>query len=196
MRRRWRRASSSASTRRDILPIGLLGIGQFGSLIALLNFGLQYIGAGSAALIFATVPLPTMRLAAALGHEPLSWFKSAGVALTIVGVALARADKPAPAGAAPAGWTGEIAVLGSAVSGAVCSVLYRPYLRRYPALQVSAFAMLASVLFLALIAAGQGFFASVSRFTPGGWLAVGFIGSSSGLGLWLAHRRPEPSDGT
>ncbi len=75
--------------RRDIVPIGLLGIGQFGILIALLNFGLQYIGAAPAALIFATVPLLTMVLAAALGHESPSWFKSAGVLLTIVGVALA-----------------------------------------------------------------------------------------------------------
>ncbi len=232
--------------RRDIVPIGLLGIGQFGILIALLNFGLQYIGAAPAALIFATVPLLTMLLAAALGHERLSWFKSAGVALTIAGVALALSDKLAPAGA---GWTGEIAVLGSALCGAVCSVLYRPYLRRYPARQVSAFAMLASVLFLAVLAAAEGFFASVPRFTPGGWLAVGFIGLSSGLGyylwlwalqhttptrvtvflalgpitatvlgsvflsettspafhlglacvvlgLWLAHRRPQPSGGT
>ena len=37
------------------------------------------------------------------------------------------------------------AVLASTLAGAVCSVLYRPYLRRYPVLSVSSFAMLASV---------------------------------------------------
>jgi drug/metabolite transporter (DMT)-like permease len=65
--------------------------------------------------------------------------------------------------------------------------LYRPYLRRYPTLPVSAFAMLAAVGFLAVLAAGEGFFAAPPRFTPGGWLAVLFIGVSSGLGyyLWL-----------
>ena len=75
----------------------------------------------------------------------------------------------------------------SALCGAVCSVLYRPYLRTYPALPVSAFAMLASVGFLAILAAGEGFFASVPRFTPGGWLAIIFIGVNSGIGyyLWL-----------
>jgi drug/metabolite transporter (DMT)-like permease len=47
--------------------------------------------------------------------------------------------------------------------------------------------MFASVLFLAGLAAWEGFFDAVPRFTPGGWLAVLFIGASSGLGyyLWL-----------
>ena len=75
----------------------------------------------------------------------------------------------------------------SALSGAVCSVLYRPYLEKYPTLPVSAVAMLASVAFLALLAAGEGFFHALPHFTGTGWLAVGFIGISSGVGyyLWL-----------
>jgi drug/metabolite transporter (DMT)-like permease len=65
--------------------------------------------------------------------------------------------------------------------------LYRPYLRKYPTLPVSAFAMLASVGFLAALAGWEGFFGSVPQFTAGGWLAVVFIGMSSGIGyyLWL-----------
>ena len=38
---------------RDLLPIGLLGITQFGILVALLNYGLRFIPSGRAALIFA-----------------------------------------------------------------------------------------------------------------------------------------------
>jgi drug/metabolite transporter (DMT)-like permease len=173
--------------RRDILPIALLGIAQFGILIALLNFGLQYIGSALGALIFATFPLLTMLLAAALRYEALSLLKSAGVALTVVGVAFALGDKLTLPESAGGGWVGELAVFASALTGAVCAVLYRPYLRRYPALQVSAFAMLASVVFLAGLAAWEGFFGSMPHFTPGGWLAVLFIGVSSGVGyyLWL-----------
>jgi drug/metabolite transporter (DMT)-like permease len=173
--------------RRDILPIALLGIAQFGILIALLNVGLQYIGAALGALIFATFPLLTMLLAAALRVEALSLLKSAGVALTVVGVGFALGEKLMLPGAARGGWVGELAVFASALTGAVCAVLYRPYLRRYPALQVGAFAMLASVAFLAGLAAWEGFFGAMPRFTPGGWLAVLFIGVSSGVGyyLWL-----------
>jgi drug/metabolite transporter (DMT)-like permease len=96
-------------------------------------------------------------------------------------------EKAVLVGGAASKWVGELAVFASAFSGAVCSVLYRPYLRKYPTLLVSAFAMLASVWFLAVLAAGEGFFGSLPRFTANGWLAVVFIGISSGIGyyLWL-----------
>jgi drug/metabolite transporter (DMT)-like permease len=69
----------------------------------------------------------------------------------------------------------------------VCSVLYRPYLARYPALPVSAFAMLASVAVLAALAVPEGFFDAPPRFTPAGRVAMLFIGIGSGAGyyLWL-----------
>jgi drug/metabolite transporter (DMT)-like permease len=171
--------------RRDVLPIALLGITQFGILIALLNYGLAFIPSARAALIFATLPLLTMLLSAALGRERLTVAKSAGVLLTVVGVGLALGEKALERGAQ--GWVGELAVFASALSGAVCSVLYRPYLRRYPTLPVSAFAMLASVAFLALLALREGFFGGLPHFTATGWLAVLFIGANSGVGyfLWL-----------
>jgi len=174
--------------RRDLLPIGLLGIAQFGILIALLNYALELIPAARAALIFATLPLLTMVMAWTLRLESLSMAKTAGVLLTVVGVGLALGEKALQPGAAPEkGWLGELAVFGSALTGAVCSVLYRPYLRRYPTLPVSTIAMLAAIGFLAVIAAGEGFFDHLPRFTVGGWLAVLFIGASSGVGyfLWL-----------
>jgi drug/metabolite transporter (DMT)-like permease len=173
--------------RRDLLPIATLGITQFGILIALLNYALQFIPSARAALIFATLPLLTMLLAAGLGQERLTAAKSLGVLLTVVGVGCALGEKALLRGGAAAEWVGELAVFGSALCGAACSVFYRPYLRRYPTLPVSGLAMLASVGFLALLAAGEGFFGGMPRFSAGGWLAVGFIGVNSGIGyyLWL-----------
>ncbi len=178
--------------RRDLLPIALIGIVQFGGVVAVLNFGLQYIPAARAALIFATFPLITMLLAAALGHERLTIAKTAGVLLTVAGVGVALGDRALERGGAPDAWIGELAVFFSAFCGALSSVLYRPYLRRYPALPVGAVAMLASVGFLALLAAGEGFYAAWPRFSLGGWIAVIFIGVSSGvffyLWLWALER--------
>ena len=172
---------------RDVLPIALLGIAQFGILIALLNYGLRFVPSARAALIFATFPLLTSLVAATLGRERLTPAKLGGVSLTILGVGLALGEKTLQRGAGGDVWIGELAVFASALSGAVCSVLYRPYLEKYPTLPVSAFAMLASVAFLAPLAAREGFFVSPLGFTPGGWLAVVFIGLSSGGGyyLWL-----------
>lgn len=173
--------------RRDIIPICLLGITQFGILIALMNFGLQYIPSSQGALIFATFPLLTMILAAFLGYEELTLFKTFGVLLTIIGVGFALGHKLSVPAASGDTWIGELAVFASALCGALCSVFYRPYLRKYPALPVSAFAMLASVLFLAVLAIFEGFFTAVPNFTAAGWGAVLFIGVNSGLGyyLWL-----------
>lgn len=173
--------------RRDLVPIALLGIGQFGVLIALLNWGLQYVPAARGALIFAVFPLLTMVLAAALGHERLTGPKTAGVLLTIAGVALALGEKLLQPGRDEGEWFGALAVFGSALVGAVCSVLYRPYVRKYPTLAVSALAMLASVLFLAVLSAAEGLGAAIAGITLGGWGAVAFIGVSSGIGyyLWL-----------
>jgi len=173
--------------RRDLLPIGLLGITQFGILIALLNYALQFIPSARAALIFSTLPLLAMLLATALGHERLTVAKILGVLLTITGVGFAIGEKAVAPSGEVREWVGELAVFASALSGAVCSVLYRPYLRKYPTLQVSALAMLASVVFLAALASGEGFFRSLPHFTAAGWLAVIFIGVASGIGyyLWL-----------
>src|SRR6185369_2049336 len=113
--------------RKDVAPIALLGIIQFGALVALLNFGLQFIPAARAALIFACFPLLTMVIAAILGRERLGFAKTAGVLLTILGVGVALGEKAVAPSGGDSAWLGEIAVLGSTFCGALCSVLYRPY---------------------------------------------------------------------
>lgn len=172
----------------DILPICFLGIIQFGIVVVLLNYALQFITSARAALLFATFPLMTMMLSAFIGYEKITLIKATGVSLTIIGVGLALGEKVFVSEISFAKrWIGELAVLASALCGAVCSVLYKPYLKKYPTLPVSMLAMFTSVIFLALIAYFEGFFSSFPSYTTGGWLAVVFIGISSGIGyyLWL-----------
>jgi drug/metabolite transporter (DMT)-like permease len=172
----------------DLLAVAALGIGQFGILVFLLNVGLLYVSSTRAVLLFATFPLQTMLLAAALGRERLTFAKTLGVALSFAGVGLALLDKLALESAGPGAWIGVAAVLGSALTGAVCSVLYRPYLQRYPTLPVSTLAMVASVFFLAVLALPEGALDRVPLLGPGAWGAIVFIGLSSGLAyyLWLS----------
>ena len=182
--------------RRDALPIAVLGIAQFGVLILLLNVGLLYMPAGRAALLFASFPLMTLLFAAALGRERLTLGKLISVLLTLLGVGLALGEGAFGQAAAEAEWLGALAVLASAACGALCSLLYRPYLERYATLPVSAFAMLASVLFLFPFALAEGLIGGLTEIRPGGWAAIGFIGASSGIGyfLWLwALRHTTPT---
>jgi drug/metabolite transporter (DMT)-like permease len=176
--------------RRDIVPIAALGIGQFGVLIALLNYGLRTVPAGRGALIFASFPLITLVVAALLGHERVTLRKIAGILATLAGVALALGDKIFGTGSL----TGEIAILASAATGAICSVLYRPYLRRYPTLPVSAFAMAAAAAALLVPAALDDLFVAPVHLGVSAWAAIVFIGLSSGsfyvLWLWALKTIP------
>ncbi len=191
----WPARASARIARRDLPAVMLLGVGQFGLLIALLNIGLQRVNAATAALLFATFPLLTLLVAAALGHEQLTWPKTLGVAITLAGVTLALGPEalasgntsPANAAGAAGEWIGKGAVLASAFCGAVCSVLYRPYLRRYPALPVGVWAIAAAVMFLAVWAVFEGLFSRIGQVSSQGWAAIAFIGISSGAGyfLWL-----------
>ncbi len=175
---------------RDLLPVALLGIGQFGVLIALLNWGLRSIPAARGAVVFSAFPLLTMLLAAAIGQERLTARKAGGVLLTMLGIALAL---EAPLAQPPG--LGDLAVLGSALVGAICSVLYRPYLRRYDTVAVGALAMAASVVALASYAVvAEALLHGLPRLASSGWLAVLFIGASSGGGyiawLWALRHAP------
>lgn len=175
----WR--AVRAIDRRDRLPAMALGIGQFALLIALLNFGLQSVPAAPAALIFASFPLLALGVAAALGHERLTARKLVAVALTLGGVAVALGSGVAARGA----WWGELAVLASALTGAVCSVLYRPYLRRHPLLPLTVWALGAAVASLAAGAWIEGGFARLPQISVSGWIVLGAVGASSGVGYWL-----------
>jgi len=66
-------------------------------------------------------------------------------------------------------------------------VLYRPYLRRYPTLPVSAFAMAAAAAALLVPAALDDLFVAPVHLSAGAWAAIVFIGLSSGsfYVVWL-----------
>jgi drug/metabolite transporter (DMT)-like permease len=180
----------------DILAIAALGIGQFAILVLLLNMGLQRIGAAQTALVFSLFPLLTLFLSALCGRERVTPALLFGVLLSVAGVALALAPKlTAPSAAAHDDWWGEAAVLASAFIGAACSVLYRPYLQRYPTLPLSGISMLAAVLSLLLMAGSSHGLAPLAHMSAQAWWVVTGIGVFSAMAyLWwlyaLKHESP------
>ena len=177
----------------DLFFMAALGIGQFGVLIALLNYSLQRIPAAQVALIFSLFPLLTLVLGGALGRERIAVRVVAGSTVCLLGVALPLIQKLQ--GGLVHDWLGEGAAFGSALIGAICSVYYRPWLRRFPTVPVSAYAMLASVVFLAMLAWPEQWPSQLARLSLSGWAIVGFIGFSSGVGyfLWLYALKHEPA---
>lgn len=168
--------------RRDLLPVLALGIGQFAVLIVLLNLGLQSVSASQGGVVFATFPLVTILLAAALGRERLTALRGLGAVISFLGVAICLGADELPSDPRGVGL-----IFASACVGAFCSVFYRPYLQRYPTLQVGTLAMLAATLALIPGAATEAPAAELSVLSLRGWGLVAFIGLASGAGylLWL-----------
>jgi drug/metabolite transporter (DMT)-like permease len=192
------RASLVRLTAGDAIRVALLGIVQFGLLIALLNFGLKHVDAGLGALLFATFPLMTLVIATAAGHERFDAPLAVGVLLTIVGVGLALGVHP-PAMGGGSFVLGAACVLVAALCGAVCSVLYRPLLRRHATLPLGTLAMASAVLALVPAAAAEGLLAQAPALSHLQWAVVVAIGLSSGIGYWMwlwVLKHTEPTKAT
>tara|TARA_R110002094_G_scaffold12385_1_gene22470 strand:- start:1719 stop:2579 length:861 start_codon:yes stop_codon:yes gene_type:complete len=168
--------------RRDLIPMLALGIGQFAVLVVLLNAGLKSVAAAPAGIIFATFPLMTILLATVLGREKLTALRAGGAVLSVSGVALCLGADPLAVPVAGAGL-----VFAAAFTGALCSVFYQPYLRRYPTVQVGTLAMAAATVALVPGALGEAPGAALSGLSATGWGLIVFIGLASGAGymLWL-----------
>lgn len=171
---------------RDAIAVAGLGILQFAVLIVLLNIALGSLSAATCALIFSTMPLLTLCLSVGLGRERFSLARLAGLLLAVAGVAVLLRATLQQETTAIDDWTALAALIGATLIGAVCSMLYRPYVQRYAALPTSALAMLAAVVFLLglCLVTGQPLAPSLNTVQ---WANVAFIGLASGVGYfcWL-----------
>jgi len=178
-------------TGKDAAAIALLGIFQFAVLMLLLNQALTRLSATICALVFSTMPLWTVCLALLTRREAFAADKLLGVGLAVGGVVYllnASAMQGAAHGHVLAGLA---ALAGATLTGAVTSLLYAPYLRRYAALPTCALAMGAAVVFLSVfcLVTAQPLIPALTAFQ---WGHVIFIGLSSGVGyfcwLWALGR--------
>lgn len=182
-------------TRRDWLPVLLLGALFFAAFPALFSASLAHTTAARGALALASLPFLTLLVAALLGREKLSALKLAGVLLALAGVTLALIagrDLAAPPGA----WRGDLLMLLTALLGAIFNALARPYMARLGALGFTAWAMLAGAVMLNLVAWDGSAREAVMTLSGAAWAAIaylGVIGAALIFYLWslgLAHASP------
>ena len=152
-RRRW-------PPGRDWPAVIALGLLFFAVFFVLFNIALRHTTAARGTLALSTLPLLTMVVAGALGVEPLTGRKTAGVLVAMTGVAVALA------------------------AGALCMAFYsarsRPYIGRSGPLTFTTAGMGAGATVLALIAWWSGGFAAAGRFGRAEWAAVGYLGAFGG----------------
>jgi drug/metabolite transporter (DMT)-like permease len=187
-----------AVSARDLPAIAVLGIAMFGLFSYCSAGALQHIYAARGALILTTMPLFTLLLASLFRQEQFTALKLAGIALTIAGVAVALGSNGELGGHAGAQvWIGDAYMFTASFLGAVYNAFSPRYFRRYPALVVTVYSMIAGTLFLTAVAIPAGVFSPFVRLTPLGWAAIGFVGAfgaAGGFALWVwALQRMTPT---
>jgi drug/metabolite transporter (DMT)-like permease len=181
--------------RRDWPAVALLGMCFFGLFFVLYNIAIGFTTAARASLALATLPLHTMVIAALLGIEPLTWRKSAGVGVAVLGViaALAYGLSAAPSGA----WRGELIMTGAVMCMAFYNVWSRPFIQRSSALGFLTVGMGAGAAALILVGSLTGSVAVLGGFGAPQWIAGVYLGVGGGalaFILWvMALERATPT---
>lgn len=181
--------------RSDWAGVAGLGLLFFALFPILFNASLIFTTAARGALALSTLPLLTMVVAAALGVEPLTWRKTAGVLTATTGVAIALLFSlvSAPAGA----WRGDMLMVCAASCMAFYSVWSKPFIRRSGPIPFTTMGMSAGALVLVTLSLIRGSFEPVAAFGTPQWLAViylGVFGSALTFYLWaFALSRTTPT---
>jgi drug/metabolite transporter (DMT)-like permease len=180
---------------RDWIGAALLGLFFFAFFFVLYNVSFGYTTAARGTLALSTLPLLTMLVAAALGAEPLTLRKSAGVAVAMAGVAFALLSEleNAPVGA----WRGDLLMIGGTLCMAFYNVWARPFMARSSPLGFVTACMGFGGGAVTLIAWLGGGLTVAGELTAAQWLAVlylGLLGGAAAFYLWnFALERATPT---
>src|SRR6202521_2167049 len=181
--------------RRDWPAVALLGMCFFGLFFVLYNIAIGFTTAARASLALATLPLHTMVIAALLGIEPLTWRKSAGVGVAVLGViaALAYGLSAAPSGA----WRRDLLMTGAVMCMAFYSVWSPPFIQRSSALGFLTVGMGAGAAALIVVGLLTGSLSALGNLNTPQWIAGIYLGIGGGalaFILWvMALERATPT---
>jgi drug/metabolite transporter (DMT)-like permease len=130
-----------------VLLLGFLGITVYHVALA---YGQVTVTAGAASLLIASGPIFTVLLANAFLSERLKIWGWLGIVLSFIGVSLIALGEGKGVRFDP----GAFLVLLSAFSTSLYFVIQKPYLRRYNALELTAYSIWAGTLFMLVFLPG------------------------------------------
>ena len=157
--------------KKDI-PI-LFSLGFFGMVIyhLALNYGEQFISAGAASLIIATIPLFVVILAILFLSEKITYNIAIGISLSLIGVIIISIYGNENIILEINYISGAIAVLIAAIAGAGYTVAGKKLLQKYTPLSLTIYAFLIGGLGL-IPFINYSLIEEVSKLSSSGWLAV------------------------
>ncbi|HIF50915.1 MAG TPA: DMT family transporter [Thiotrichaceae bacterium] len=143
-------------TRSLCVKTAVLGILFFGIFPFLFAQAFVYTNAARGSLVLATMPIWTMLIAKAIGHDKVNLLSIFAISITLLGLFIALSDKLFMSVNEAASFKGELIMLLTAIIGAIYAIHARPVLKQIPASTMTPIAMLAgcAVLFPFSIASG------------------------------------------
>jgi len=185
--------------KQDIPSIFVLGfcgviIYHFG-----LNYGEQYISAGTASLIITTIPIFIVILSYFFLDERLTKRKTSGIFAALIGVVIISIWGTEDNSIEIIYMFGALTVLISAVMGAVYTVAGKKLLNRYTPLSLTIYTMLLGSFGLApFVLVNNSFLREVANMSIYTWFAIVFLGLFStvlGYIIWyVALEKREASE--
>ena len=172
--------------RRALLALGLLG-----NVVYQMTFiiGIDLTLAGNASLILATSPVWTVLLSAAVGEEARNRVVFAGSALTLAGVAMVVVGAGQALGWSMRTLRGDLIMLAAALLWSAYTVGSGPYVRRYGAIQVTAWTLWVGTPVLVVAGAPALLTTPWREVTPWVWTGVAYAGVFSvGVAYLLWYR--------
>jgi drug/metabolite transporter (DMT)-like permease len=182
-------SAPGAYSPRNLGLLFLLGLtGIFGYHV-LFYHSLRFTTAGNSSLIIATDSLMTVGLAVLFLGEKMTWRKGVGIGMGFAGVvwivsdgALAKIFTEGPN-------AGDLLALGAATAWAVYSVLSKPVLRTYAALDLSILTWAVGALLLAPFMCTRGAVASLASASPLAWASLLYMAlAATGVGYFLYQK--------
>lgn len=162
--------------KNQILPIFLLGMTGIFAYNFCFFKGLQFIGAGRAALIVATNPIFITLLAAVFFREKLSWTRMFGIVLSVFGavVVITRGSLSAilnnPLG------QGELYIFGCVLSWVAYSLIGKRLMNNLSPLIAVSYSSVVGTIALFIPAYFHGVLQHLSHYSALDWTALAYLG--------------------
>lgn len=131
-----------------VIKIAGLGALFFALFPFLFSWAFVYTTAARGSLVLATMPVWTMLISKAIGHEKISVKSLIAIGLALLGLTIALSDKLLMTSGHEVLFKGELIMLLTALTGAVYAILSRNVLRQVPASTMTPIAMLVGCLCL------------------------------------------------
>jgi drug/metabolite transporter (DMT)-like permease len=163
-------------SKKDFLGIMAVGIAGLGVFQTLFPIGIDETSTPLGGILMATMPIQVVIISLLFRLEKPTWKAIAGILLTIVGLAIITIAAGESSSHEDTTIRGILFVVLAELGYGINTTFLRPYMRRYPPLQVTGLAMATSVIMYELVYLSEMRALDFTNLPPVAWLTTIYSG--------------------